>query len=110
LGHLLTSSGLTHPEVSSMVFLGSLSLLECSFYQSGNLLRGIRFTSYFDKASRVGKWKRSDVSARVWRQVFNGVPESLMKHLELGLVDFNFYPFTDISFLVYVFELNNCSS
>jgi hypothetical protein len=31
LGHLLTSSGLTHPEVFLMVFLGSFCLLECSF-------------------------------------------------------------------------------
>jgi hypothetical protein len=31
LGHLLTRSGLTHPEVSSKVFLGSFYLLGCSF-------------------------------------------------------------------------------
>jgi hypothetical protein len=29
--HLLTRSGLTHPEVSSKVFLGSFCLLGCSF-------------------------------------------------------------------------------
>jgi hypothetical protein len=29
--HFLTRSGLTHPELSSMVFLGSFCLLECSF-------------------------------------------------------------------------------
>jgi hypothetical protein len=35
LGHLLTRSGLTHPEVSSVVFLG-FSFLGCSFfYQRG---------------------------------------------------------------------------
>jgi len=32
LGHLLTRSGLTHPEVSSMVFLGSFCLLGCNFF------------------------------------------------------------------------------
>jgi hypothetical protein len=32
---LLTRSDLTHPEVSSVVFLGSFRLLECRFYQSG---------------------------------------------------------------------------
>jgi hypothetical protein len=31
LGHLLTHSGLTHPEVSSMDFLGSFCFLGCSF-------------------------------------------------------------------------------
>jgi hypothetical protein len=35
LGHLVTCSGLTHPEVSSVVFLGFFCLLGCSFYQSG---------------------------------------------------------------------------
>jgi hypothetical protein len=30
LGHLLTRSGLTHPEVSSVVFLGSFCLLGCN--------------------------------------------------------------------------------
>jgi hypothetical protein len=35
LGHLLTRSGLAHPEVSSVVFLGSFCLSRCSFYQSG---------------------------------------------------------------------------
>jgi hypothetical protein len=35
LGHLLTRSGLTHPQVSSVVFLGSFCLSGCSFYQSG---------------------------------------------------------------------------
>jgi hypothetical protein len=30
LGHLLTRSGLKHPEVSTVVFLGSFCLLECS--------------------------------------------------------------------------------
>jgi hypothetical protein len=44
LDHLLTSPGLTHPEVSSVVFLGSFCLLGCSsFISLGNLLRGIRF-------------------------------------------------------------------
>jgi hypothetical protein len=31
LGHLLMHSGLTHPEVSSVVFLGFFYLLGCSF-------------------------------------------------------------------------------
>jgi hypothetical protein len=34
LGPLLTRSCLTHPEVSSVVFLGSFCLLGCGFYQS----------------------------------------------------------------------------
>jgi hypothetical protein len=34
LGHLLTHSGLTHPEVSSLAFLGSFCLLGRSFSQS----------------------------------------------------------------------------
>jgi hypothetical protein len=45
LGHLLTRSGLTHREVSSVVFLGFFFLLGCSFFLI-NLLRGIRFTCY----------------------------------------------------------------
>jgi hypothetical protein len=32
LGHLLIRSGLRHPEVSSVVFLGSFCLLWCSFF------------------------------------------------------------------------------
>jgi hypothetical protein len=44
LGHL-THFGLTRPEVSSMVFLGSFCLFGCSFLINlGNLLRGILFT------------------------------------------------------------------
>jgi hypothetical protein len=35
LGHLLTRSGLTRPQVSSLVFLGSICLLGRSIYQSG---------------------------------------------------------------------------
>jgi hypothetical protein len=35
LGHLLTRSGLTHPEVSSMVFLASFCFWGVIFYQSG---------------------------------------------------------------------------
>jgi hypothetical protein len=35
LGHLLNRASLTHPEVSSVVFLGSFCLLASSFYQSG---------------------------------------------------------------------------
>jgi hypothetical protein len=34
LGHFLTHSGLTHPEVSSLAFLGSFCLLGRSFSQS----------------------------------------------------------------------------
>jgi hypothetical protein len=44
LDHLLTRSGLTHTEVSSVVFLGSFYLLGCSFFINlGNLSRAIRF-------------------------------------------------------------------
>jgi hypothetical protein len=45
LDHLLTRSGLTHPEVSSVVFPGSFCLLGCSFFfiDLRKLLRGIRF-------------------------------------------------------------------
>jgi hypothetical protein len=43
MGHLLTRSGLTHPEVSSDL-LGSFCLLACSsFINLGYLLRGIQF-------------------------------------------------------------------
>jgi hypothetical protein len=44
-GHMLTRSGLTHPEVSSVAFIGYFCLLGCSFLINlGNLLRDIRST------------------------------------------------------------------
>jgi hypothetical protein len=43
---LLARSGLTHPEISSIVFLGLFCLCCVAFINLGNLLRGNRFT-YF---------------------------------------------------------------
>jgi hypothetical protein len=44
-GHLSICSGLTHPEVSSKLFLGFFCLLVCSvFINLGDLLRGIWLT------------------------------------------------------------------
>ena len=46
LGHLLTRSGLTYPEVSSKVYHDSFCQLGSSFIILGNLFRGILFTCY----------------------------------------------------------------
>jgi hypothetical protein len=44
LGHLLTRSGVTNPEVSSKVFLDSFCSWEILFHYLSNLIRGILFT------------------------------------------------------------------
>jgi len=46
LGHSLTRSGLTHPEVTSKVYHDSFCQLESSVITLGNLFLGILFTCY----------------------------------------------------------------
>jgi hypothetical protein len=46
LGHLLTRSSLTHPEVPSVAFLGSFCLLGCS-YQSGQSVTWHSLCTFF---------------------------------------------------------------